>query len=68
MCTEEPTIGRTARLTVSDAASILQVSPRSIQNYILQGKLKAHYVGSREKKNLRYRITGNDLINFWRKR
>lgn len=59
MCQEEPKVGRMARLRVKDCADILGMSKRAVQNYIAEGRLKAHIVGNS------YRVFGRDLINFW---
>ena len=48
-----------ARLRVKDCADILGMSKRAVQNYIAEGRLKAHIVGNS------YRVFGRDLINFW---
>ena len=48
-----------ARLRVKDCADILGMSKRTVQNYIAEGRLKAHIVGNS------YRVFGRDLINFW---
>lgn len=60
MCQEQPTCGLTARLKVKDCAEILGMSKRAVQNYIAEGRLKAHIVGNS------YRVFGRDLIAFWR--
>lgn len=60
MITERPQVNRTARLSAKDAAQLLQVSKRSVLNYITSGQLRA----SLNRKN-QYRISGGDLITFW---
>lgn len=70
MCKEEPKVGRMARLKVKDCAEILGVSKRTVQNYIAEGRLKAHLVVTRKDKEgkitySRYGVFGRDLINFW---
>ena len=59
MCQDQPTVSLTARLKVKDCADILQMSKRAVQNYIAEGRLKAHIVGNS------YRVFGRDLIKFW---
>lgn len=60
MCIEQPQVGLSAKLKVSQAAQILGVTPRMVQKRIVAGDLKAHLVGKQ------YRIMGRDLIAFWR--
>lgn len=70
MCPEQPQVSPTARLSTSDAAKLLGVSPRTVQHYIAQSRLKANTVERRDKDgrliSTRYRILGRDLITFWR--
>lgn len=70
MCQEQPTVSLTAKLNTEQCAQILGVSKRSVQNYIAEGRLKAHLLVVRKDENgkvkySRYRVFGRDLIKFW---
>lgn len=73
MIIEQPQVSQTAKLSAKQAAEVLQVSKRSILNYITSGRLRATIAtrkvkekdGSTKTVYGKYRITGRDLIRFW---
>lgn len=70
MTTEEPRVNLTDRLSAKDAAAMLQVSKRSVLNYITNGQLKASFTTRKDEKGnviySKYRILGRDLLKFWK--
>ncbi|MBE6294245.1 MAG: helix-turn-helix domain-containing protein [Bacteroidales bacterium] len=62
ICTE-PQVALSARLTSGQAAKILKVSRSSIHNYVNGGLLKATLT-----ENGRFRISGKNLIEFWKRK
>lgn len=61
MIIEEPKIGDTALLSITDAAALLHVSTKTLQRHVAAGNLKCRL----RKCNNRRVFTGRELKRFW---